>query len=285
MVAHRYYNAKVFIRNYIINSLLSKRQSWGSFLKEIFLMNEFVQMSPQINELASSLAKAQGELKPVHKSAENPYFKSKYADLSAIVESIRPVLSKYSLALMQLPSGGGENRISVTTILTHSSGQWISGSCTLYAKDATPQAIGSAITYARRYSLSAILSIATDEDDDGNTASRSSNGGGSRAYNAPVYTAESPHEEIGSHAAPTTKEYRIPFGKFKYKTLKELKSEEIESYIRYLMTTSEKGKPMGEQAKEFIENARRYLSRPAESSEVSKAGDEPPPFSDEDIPF
>jgi len=129
-----------------------------------------MQMSPQINELAAALAKAQGEMKPALKDSANPFFKSKYADLSSVWDSCREVLSKNGLAVVQLGDGTGGDDVSLVTVLTHSSGQWISGRLCVRLDKGTAQAIGSAITYFRRYGLSAIVGVST-EDDDGQAAS------------------------------------------------------------------------------------------------------------------
>jgi len=130
--------------------------------------------SEQINEIASALNKVQSEIKPAIKDSDNPYFKSKYADLSAVWESCRVSLCKNGLSVTQTVdwSEVAGNTVSVlTTMLMHSSGQWISGSQILNPVKNDPQGIGSAITYARRYGLSAIIGIVSDEDDDGNAAS------------------------------------------------------------------------------------------------------------------
>lgn len=130
--------------------------------------------SEHINEIASALNKVQAEIKPALKDSDNPYFKSKYADLSAVWESCRVSLCKNGLSVTQTVdwSGVTGSTISVlTTMLMHTSGQWISGSQILNPVKNDPQGVGSAITYARRYGLSAIIGIVSDDDDDGNAAS------------------------------------------------------------------------------------------------------------------
>lgn len=127
------------------------------------------EMSESINELSAALAKAQGQIEGAKKDSANPFFKSKYADLAAIWDACRKPLSDNGLSVVQMPSAGG-NVAAVTTILSHSSGQWISSRLVMnLTKDTGPQAIGSAITYARRYALAAFVGIAP-EDDDGNAA-------------------------------------------------------------------------------------------------------------------
>lgn len=128
-----------------------------------------VEMSPQINELALALAKAQGEILPALKDTVNPFFKSKYADLSSCITSCRPALAKYGLAVTQFPTSI-DNKLALVTILTHSSGQYISAPFPITPDKTGIQALGAAITYVRRYCLSSVVGI-TQEDDDANSAS------------------------------------------------------------------------------------------------------------------
>jgi hypothetical protein len=126
-----------------------------------------LRMSPTIGKLADALAKAQAEMEGAAKDATNPHFRSKYADLASIRDACRP-LAKYGLAHLQ-PTRADGPHVTVTTLLIHSSGEWISEDLTLTAGSNTPQAVGSAITYGRRYGLAAMVGIAP-EDDDGEAA-------------------------------------------------------------------------------------------------------------------
>lgn len=127
-------------------------------------------MSQQINELATALCNAQSAMDKAVKSSNNPFFKSKYADITSCLEASLPTLHENGLAICQLPKTlNGE--IGVRSILMHKSGQWIYTDLFLPVggkKDA--QAGGSAITYARRYTLTSMLGMG-QEDDDGNKAS------------------------------------------------------------------------------------------------------------------
>ena len=125
--------------------------------------------SENLNELATALAKCQGELSPAIKDSSNPFFKSRYADLNAVWQSCRPALSKYGLAVIQTIQKD-EGSIVLVTTLVHSSGQWIRSISPVPLLKSDPQALGSALTYMRRYSLSAIVGISTDDDDDGERA-------------------------------------------------------------------------------------------------------------------
>lgn len=125
--------------------------------------------SDTINELTTALAKAQGEITGALKESANPFFKSKYADLASCWDACRGPLSKNSLAVFQAAETT-EHGLVLTTTLAHGSGQWMRSTLGVNPKDDTPQAMGSALTYARRYALTAIVGIA-QVDDDGNAAS------------------------------------------------------------------------------------------------------------------
>ena len=125
--------------------------------------------SEQINELATALAKAQGDIKGAVKDSSNPFFKSSYADLSSVWNACREALSKNGLAVIQTCSMS-EHGVTVSTRLAHASGQWVEDDLTLMPVKPDPQGVGSTITYARRYALASIAGVAP-EDDDGNAAS------------------------------------------------------------------------------------------------------------------
>lgn len=119
-----------------------------------------MEMSLEIWELASALSKAQAAFKTPKRNAENPFFKSQYADLCSVLEAIKDSMATNGLSLAQFPCPGG-----IMNILMHSSGQWIKEFCPMPSKDNSPQSIGSSISYARRYSIKGILGLG-DEDDD-----------------------------------------------------------------------------------------------------------------------
>lgn len=129
-------------------------------------------MSDSISNLAASLVKFNAEVKRIEKDGNNPHFRSKYATLDGIEDEIRPLLQKQGLATLQFPGMNGEN-VTVKTMLLHESGEWMeSDIASARPVKSDPQGVGSAITYLRRYSLTAMLSLSTgDIDDDGNAAS------------------------------------------------------------------------------------------------------------------
>lgn len=149
--------------------------------------------SSDIKDLASALCKAQQEMENAKKTSSNPFFKSKYADLAEVLDTVKPILNKHGLSIAQIPS---ENNgvVQVETILMHESGQWISGAAGTSVKrvptdkqlkelfhpiagsdgasilmesmcTADAQMTGAAISYLRRYSIAAICGIAQEDDD------------------------------------------------------------------------------------------------------------------------
>jgi hypothetical protein len=120
-------------------------------------------------EMAKSLASAQAEIENAVKNAANPHFRSKYADLAEVLGTARPVYAKHGLALIQGGTFDG-TYVTVTSLLTHSSGGHVTHDMSCVPAKADAQGVGAAMTYLRRYSAAAIYGIA-QEDDDGNTAS------------------------------------------------------------------------------------------------------------------
>jgi hypothetical protein len=119
-------------------------------------------------ELFAALSKAQGEIENASKNAANPHFKSKYADLAEILNTTRPVFAANGLSLSQFPGFDG-SLASVTTVVAHSSGGYITAVASCVPAKSDAQGIGSATTYLRRYSAAAAAGIA-QEDDDGQAA-------------------------------------------------------------------------------------------------------------------
>lgn len=125
--------------------------------------------SESLIKIAPALVKAQMGITYAIENAKNPHLKSKYADLSSVIDAVKSALNKNGIAFIQTPSPSDDSRLNLTTRLLHESGEWIedTASCPLAKQD--PQGLGSALTYLRRYSLSAICGLYAD-DDDGNSA-------------------------------------------------------------------------------------------------------------------
>lgn len=145
--------------------------------------------SESIAKLAEALSKAQGEMSDATKDASNPFFKSKYADLASVRAACRKEFAQNGLAVVQLPTVI-EGKLVLEYALLHSSGEYISSGLEMNPTKNDPQGIGSAITYARRYTLAALAGVAT-EDDDGNSASaKNGNGANSDEPITPDQTAQ-----------------------------------------------------------------------------------------------
>jgi hypothetical protein len=127
--------------------------------------------SPSIGKLVGALAKARKAFNPVIKSSSNPFFKSKYADLAEVLDATKDGLCDNGLAIVQPPAfRRSDNTVEIVTMLAHESGEWIKSILDMPTVKVDPQGVGSAITYGRRYACSGMLSVASEQDDDGNAA-------------------------------------------------------------------------------------------------------------------
>jgi hypothetical protein len=133
-----------------------------------------MQTSEQINEISAALSKAQGSIEGALKDSKNPFFKSDYADLASVIRARRQAFAENGLCLVQSLSTDHE-KVYITTMLCHSSGQWFKDTVGVIPLDWKPQTIGTLTTYLRRYSDAAFSGIA-QIDDDGNAASGRGNG-------------------------------------------------------------------------------------------------------------
>ena len=155
--------------------------------------------SEEIDKIAAALVKFQGEVESPKKSVENDAFKKggkalKYADLDAIIKTVTPALAKNGLSQHQFTDTDIENKaVKITTMILHESGQYFFGDTLVLPAESfgkfNAQTVGSAITYGRRYSLSAILGIASENDDDANGIS-----GQDKANNKQPQTYNKPPE-------------------------------------------------------------------------------------------
>ena len=127
--------------------------------------------SESIKEIAPALVIAQSEIKAAIKDATNPFFKNKYADLASVIEAVRIPLNKAGISFLQ-PASANETGVVVETVLLHKSVEWVSESLHMPVNKQDAQAVGSAITYGRRYGLQSFCGVPS-EDDDGERASKS----------------------------------------------------------------------------------------------------------------
>ena len=158
------------------------------------------QKLPSLGKIASALAKAQGEMNAPPKNKTNPFFHSKYADLSDCIESSKKILAKYGLAVSQCLKGEVMSPY-LQTLLIHDSGEFLESIYWLKKND-NPQKFGSEITYARRYSYCAIIGISADDDDDGNGASdpKSKNKKNSTQWNPKGMTTPKPSGAVNDES-------------------------------------------------------------------------------------
>lgn len=230
--------------------------------------------SPTIASLAAALVTAQATLRPALKDSTNPHFRSKYADLQSVWEAARPALQGSDLAVAQTfaPNATGDV-VTVVTTLTHKSGEWLSSELTLKPTKADPQGIGSAITYGRRYGLSAILGIVADEDDDGNGASVQHHPEERQQRDEMVRPPPPPSRPSG--ATPKWQDVVIHFGKNRGKRLGDLPVDTMQWYHENWQPKPFNGRmnPQDEDMRAAIDEWKNSTGKPAAGA------------ADEDVPF
>lgn len=199
-----------------------------------------METSQSIAAIAAALAKAQGEIKGAAKDSTNPHFKSQYADLASVWEACRAALSKNGLSVIQTPDVTADGVFLYTT-LAHSSGEWIRGVMPVRPVQDTPQGLGSALTYARRYSLAAMVGVAP-EDDDGNAASEGTRTNGNGHRTASPRQSDNPDMAKAREAADRIKE-AINLSKT---------PEEVDNIIRAQSKTLVEIKAVSQTAYEFL---------------------------------
>jgi len=205
--------------------------------------------SEVINELALALSLAQGEMKPAPKNKINPFFNSAYADLESVIESIKGPFLKHGLSFVQV-TGYEAEKLTLTTVLMHKSGQWISGSYPVVTQKNDPQSLGSAVSYAKRYSLSAVLGVATGDDDDGEGAMDRKKA--QAPAKAPVRVAVTQ----GQASTATPGDYVMQVGKFTGQAIKSVKESDLKAHLNFLDSN---GKPLSGAWLEMQTNIRSFL--------------------------
>ena len=179
--------------------------------------------SETTSKLFAAMVAAQAEMTNPAFDSTNPFFSSEYVSLASLIDHTKPVLNKHGLAVMQFAVGVG----GVETVVIHTSGEWASETAFFTPKDATPQNIGAATTYARRYGLAALVNVAGEADDDGNAASGKTHAAPQRApasapKPAPAKRTPPPtQDETGDPIAVHVKS--VSFENFTSKAGKEMK--------------------------------------------------------------
>lgn len=252
------------------------------------MSNEVTTSMLGTDKIAEALCKAQAEIKGAEKSANNPAFKRdgknlKYATLFDIWEACREPLTKNGLAVAQLVSSNPDG-VCVETRLLHSSGQSLSSSLTLPLTQRTPQAVGSALTYGRRYGLAAMVGVCPDEDDDGNAASQGQHREEPRQQDRRV----TPQDERGHGQAPqagsisgdmTEKHLDGAIAKV-FKEIRGIIPEITAATLREEANLPTKGTLTVAQKQTVL----RAMEQRLKEMRAAMEGDPPPP-PDEDIPY
>lgn len=203
--------------------------------------------SETLTEFSKAFAKTQQEMKQPLKDANNPFFKSKYVPLENVVEAITESASKNGLSFTQFPSNDEFGNVTVGTLVMHNSGEWIEyDPIKMKPVKNDPQSIGSAITYAKRYALSAIFGITSDQDDDGNEATQTKKQSSTKTkkQDEPVISVEQANyylkeiakisTEKGKEDGSIVKWFLQHLGVADYKQIKESQVEQAEMLLNKL---------------------------------------------------
>lgn len=173
-------------------------------------------MSAEINEISAALSAFQGEVEQPSLNKENPYFKSRYVDLSGVLKAAQKTMSKHGLSVAQIIDGG-----DIITLLSHKSGQWFKSVCPIGSYK-NQQDRGSAITYTKRYAICALLGIAADTEDDGNSATDADKRSGgmqtgrsAKGVSQVAFTGAQLNQAIGEmNSVGTEREFQEVWGKW-----------------------------------------------------------------------
>lgn len=178
--------------------------------------------SESIAKLAESLCKAQSEMTNPHFDSTNPHFKSPYASLASVRDAVIPVLAKNGLSVSQFLSNTPTGDVMCETMLLHTSGEWLASMFSIPSLKKDAHGIGAAGTYARRYSLQAIVCVVGDTDDDGNIA-----------------TSQPAYREPSKNAAPVNKPVPPKTPQSKPETKPTLSQDDSMSVARTLAAFAE----------------------------------------------
>lgn len=240
---------------------------------------------PRLVEFTKALLKVQEKLEPVKKDGYNDHFDSKYAGLAATVAACRPLLVANGFVVVQTFSPSTPGTILITTELLHVSGESKSSDLLLPLTRNDPQAVGSAITYGRRFGLAALVGVVPDDDDDGNAASKPSGAPSPKPQASPGGSPSAPKPAPVTHfAKPTNGPAPVAgFGSGKGKTAAQLDDGSLDWYAkRARESLADPGKA------KFHDKERLWLASLEAEMKLRAAGgvvDGPPPHGDEDAPF
>lgn len=211
--------------------------------------------SAETDKLDEAIAKMQGDLEPVIKDNENPFFKSKYADLASVINASRKALKSNGLSVTQWPVHSTDGRLTLVTRIAHA-GQWMKATFSLPVTKQDPQGYSSALTYGRRISLMAALSLGAEDDDGEKAIDRHQS-----PYSVqPVKTQPKPLPNYAPVANPG--EYVVVGGTFAGMKIKDIDPEELNIQIEKTIDMyTKKGKSLSVEARRFIEHADEFLNK------------------------
>ena len=218
--------------------------------------------SESIINLCAALVKAQANIGGAVKREANSFFKSKYADLGEVIMACKSALIAEGIAVTQLVTTSENSLPALETILMHSSGEWISATMPVVcAKQHDPQALGSAVTYSRRYALQSALLIPTADDD--GEAAMFRNEGGKEYYDADPHEHDTSSQRppAGQQGAVTDfRETRLHFGKNRGLMLAELTPKQIQWYLEDWMPKKEVSGPASAEDLALVNALKAYIS-------------------------
>jgi hypothetical protein len=191
--------------------------------------------SPTLAKIAPALLAAQAEITWACKDSTNPHFNNRYADLQSVIEAIKPALNKHGVFFSQHPTPSDAGTLGLTTILLHSSGEWIEDTAIIPLPKNDPQGYGSAMTYGRRYGLAAICGL-FQADDDGEAA---------KHLVVPVMASMANKADIATintfaEGSDTGKVVSAAFKHYAVKAAKELTSDQAAAIIKRCIETVQK---------------------------------------------
>jgi hypothetical protein len=226
-----------------------------------------------MTKFLQAFIKAQSEIHNAQTDSYNPGFKSRYASLESVLDAVKPTLNKYGIAILQ-PMIIENEKAFIVTKLIHESGELIESKTPIIFDKQTAQAMGSGISYARRYALASLVCIGGD-DDDGNAATESKPQGSPQEPKAkPAAKPLAKATQSGSNG-----DFVIKFGPDKGKSLGELGAGAISAKIAQLKF-SKTDFAKSDLAKEFLTKAEAFLKGNQDPLDAALSNDEPPPFDD-----
>lgn len=203
-----------------------------------------MEKSESIKEICIAFNKMQSVLEQPLKDKNNPFFNSKYVPLENVVDSIVKASKDNGLSFSQFAETDENGNICVSTLVMHNSGEWIQyPKLRMKPEKNTPQSLGSAITYAKRYALSAIFGITSDEDSDGNSESKQNKNTKQKQNNRPVQKitivqAQELADEIQEIANITQADYdaiqKMVLEAFKIDTLSDIHAIDFKQAVQYV---------------------------------------------------